>query len=63
MTFRVGVSRDLITASGDPCFNPAAFDELKANPEIEWEWLEECPEITPPACVASSACASQATQV
>ena len=46
MTFRVGVSRDLITASGEPCFNPAAFDELKANPEIEWEWIEAGAEIT-----------------
>ncbi|MEO0362271.1 MAG: NAD(P)-dependent oxidoreductase [Pseudomonadota bacterium] len=44
--FRVGVTRDLITASGAPCFNPAAFDELKANPAIEWEWLEPCEAIT-----------------
>ncbi len=41
MVFRVGTTRDLITASGAPCFNPAAFDELKANPEIEWEWIPE----------------------
>ena len=47
MTFRVGVTRDLITASGEPCFNPAAFDELSANPDIEWEWMEETAEITP----------------
>ena len=46
MTFRVGVTRDLITASGAPCFNPAAFEELDANPEIEWEWLDPCDEIT-----------------
>lgn len=46
MTFRVGVTADLRTASGAPCFNPAAFDELKANPEIEWEWLAPCEEIT-----------------
>lgn len=44
--FRVGVTRDLLTASGEPCFNPAAFDELKANPSIEWEWLEPCGAIT-----------------
>ena len=44
--FRVGVTRDLLTASGEPCFNPAAFDELKANPAIEWEWLEPCEAIT-----------------
>ncbi|MEL7466739.1 MAG: hypothetical protein AAFN79_21875, partial [Pseudomonadota bacterium] len=47
MTFRVGVTRDLITASGEPCFTPAAFDELNANPDIEWEWMEETAEITP----------------
>lgn len=44
--FRVGVTRDLLTATGEPCFNPAAFDELKANPAIEWEWLEPCEAIT-----------------
>lgn len=46
MTFKVGVTRDLITASGDPCFNPLAFEELSANPDIEWEWMEHCKEIT-----------------
>lgn len=46
MSFRVGVSRDLITASGGPCFNPAAFDELAANPAIEWEWMDEVKEVT-----------------
>ena len=46
MPFRVGVTSDLKTASGEPCFNPAAFDELKANPEIEWEWIEAGAEIT-----------------
>ena len=46
MTFKVGVTVDLKTKSGAPCFNPAAFDELKANPEIEWEWLAPCAEIT-----------------
>ncbi len=46
--FKVGVTRDLITKSGKPCFNSAAFEELKANPAIEWEWLgEDIPEITP----------------
>ena len=50
MTFRVGVTRDLITASGEPCFDPAAFDELAANPDIEWEWMEDCAEITPDHC-------------
>lgn len=48
MVFRVGSTRDLLTASGDPAFNAAAFDELARNPNIEWEWLpEDLPEITP----------------
>lgn len=46
MTFKVGVTRDLITASGEPCFNPRAFAQLEANPDIQWEWLQECDEIT-----------------
>jgi D-3-phosphoglycerate dehydrogenase len=46
MTFRVGVTSDLKTASGEPCFNPAAFDELAANPEIEWEWIDAGDEVT-----------------
>jgi D-3-phosphoglycerate dehydrogenase len=48
MTFRVGITRDLMTASGEPAFNPAAFKELNTNPEIEWEWIaEDAPEISP----------------
>lgn len=54
-SFRVGVTRDLVTASGEPCFNPAAFDELKANPAIVWEWLEPCEEITADHCAAFDA--------
>lgn len=46
MTFRVGVTSDLKTASSEPCFNPAAFDELAANPKIEWEWIDAGDEIT-----------------
>lgn len=46
MTFRVGVTSDLKTASGAPCFNPAAFDELSANPDIQWEWIDAGDEIT-----------------
>ncbi|MEM7774638.1 MAG: NAD(P)-dependent oxidoreductase [Pseudomonadota bacterium] len=48
MSFKVGVTRDLLTASGDPCFNPAAFEELARNPDIDWTWLpDNIPEITP----------------
>lgn len=48
MSFRVGSTRDLMTASGRAAFDERAFDELRANPEIEWEWIpESVHEITP----------------
>ena len=48
MSFKVGSTRDLLTASGKPAFNEAAFDELNRNPDIEWEWIpEDLTEITP----------------
>ena len=48
MTFRVGTSRDLRLANGEPCFGTRAFDVLKANPDIEWEWIAETfDEVTP----------------
>jgi phosphoglycerate dehydrogenase-like enzyme len=48
MVFKVGVTRDLITKSGAPCFNPRAFDALKANSDIAWEWVpEDMSELTP----------------
>ncbi len=46
--FKVASTRDLMTAAGEPCFPARAFDVLKGNPEISWEWLpEDIPEITP----------------
>ena len=48
MTFKIASTRDLITASGEPCFPSYAFDVLKAEPTISWEWLDEdVAEITP----------------
>lgn len=48
MVFKVGVTRDLITKSGKPCFNPRAFAALGANPDIVWEWVpEDMAELTP----------------
>lgn len=41
MAFKVGSTRDLITASGKPAFNEAAFEELARNPDIEWEWIDQ----------------------
>jgi phosphoglycerate dehydrogenase-like enzyme len=48
MTFKVGVTRDLLTASGEPCFDPRALDILATNAKIAWEWVpEDLTEITP----------------
>jgi len=48
MTFMVGVTRDLRLSNGDPCFGSAAFDVLRKNDKITWEWLpQEIGEITP----------------
>jgi phosphoglycerate dehydrogenase-like enzyme len=48
MTFKLGITRDLLTAAGDPCFDPRAFEKLGANPDIAWEWIpEDVAEITP----------------
>ena len=48
MAFRIASTRDLLKGDGAPAFNPAAFDELKRNADIEWEWLpEDVIEITP----------------
>ena len=48
MAFRIGSTRDLLKGDGTPAFSPAAFDELKRNADIEWEWLPEAVnEITP----------------
>jgi D-3-phosphoglycerate dehydrogenase len=48
MSFKVGSTRDLLNANGEPAFTPDAFDEFDRNPEIEWEWIpEDVDEITP----------------
>lgn len=48
MTFKIASTRDLMTADGTPCFPAKAFDVLKQEPRISWEWLpEEVTEITP----------------
>jgi D-3-phosphoglycerate dehydrogenase len=53
MTFKLGVTRDLMRADGTPSFGEAAFDVLRANPEITWEWLhEDLAEITPEVAAA-----------
>ena len=48
MVFKVGTTRDLMSASGQPIFSESAFEELARNPEIAWEWIpEDLTEITP----------------
>ena len=48
MSFKVGSTRDLRLANGEPAFTAAAFDEFDRNPDIEWEWIDEdVREITP----------------
>ena len=47
MTFKVGITRDLLMAKGEPAFGLRALEVLKV-PGIEWEWLPaDVPEITP----------------
>ena len=46
--FKVGITRDLLTADGTPCFDARALDVLATNPAIQWEWVpEDMPEVTP----------------
>ncbi len=48
MSFRLGVTRDLLDASGEPSFGRRAFEVLVANPALAWEYLpERVREITP----------------
>ncbi len=46
--FKIGSTRDLMTAAGEPCFPATAFNVLDNNPDVEWQWLDEdVAEITP----------------
>jgi phosphoglycerate dehydrogenase-like enzyme len=48
MTFRVGLTRDLLTPAGEPSFGSGALEVLAGNPGIEWEYLpEQVTQITP----------------
>jgi hypothetical protein len=38
-TFRVGLTRDLLTAAGEPSFGSAPLDLLNGASNIEWEYL------------------------
>ncbi len=39
--FKVGLTRDLLTPTGEPSFGAAALQVLNANPAIDWEYLPE----------------------
>ena len=46
--FRVGLTRDLLDARGEPSFGRGPLALLDDDPRIEWEWLpESVTEITP----------------
>ncbi|MDA0225861.1 MAG: NAD(P)-dependent oxidoreductase [Proteobacteria bacterium] len=48
MSFRLGITRDVLDARGEPSFGAAALEVLKGNPALEWEYLPEAvAEITP----------------
>jgi D-3-phosphoglycerate dehydrogenase len=52
MTFKVGITRDLLDAAGAPLFGPRALDELDADPAIEWEWVPEDLDVITPDVAA-----------
>lgn len=46
--FKVGITRDILNAKGEPSFGAQALEVLKNAPGIEWEYLPQVvPEITP----------------
>lgn len=48
MAFKVGLTRDLLTKSGKPCFDERALEVLDGSRDIEWEWVaEDFTELTP----------------
>ena len=46
--FKVGITRDILNAKGEPAFGAQALEVLGRVPDIAWEYLPEVvPEITP----------------
>ena len=39
--FRVGLTRDLLTAAGEPSFGAAPLERLNGSRDVEWEYLPE----------------------
>ena len=53
MTFKIGLTRDLLDPNGEPSFGESALAVLNETPDIEWEYLtENCTEITPDIAAA-----------
>ncbi len=48
MTFKVGISRDILDSDGEPSFGRAALRVLDENPQLRWEYFpERFTELTP----------------
>lgn len=46
--FRLGISRDVLDARGEPSFGRRALDVLAEHPAVEWEYIpEDLAEVTP----------------
>ena len=53
MTFKIGLSRDLLNPNGEPSFGESPLAVLDESPALEWEYLaEDCTEITPEIAAA-----------
>lgn len=48
MAFKLGLTRDILNAQGEPSFGLSPLEVLSQNPDIDWEWIpESLTEITP----------------
>ena len=47
--FRVGLTRDLLNAAGEPTFGREPFHVLDNDPRVEWEFLPEGADAITPA--------------
>ena len=53
MTFKVGLSGDLLNSKGEPTFGSTPIGLLDAEPRISWEWMKPgLREITPDIAAA-----------
>jgi len=52
MSFRLGISRDVLDQKGEPSFGRRALDVLTADPAIQWEYIPEDLSEVPPEIAA-----------